>query len=161
MLMKKLIDNWKLIENSESPILIVEEMGKEKDEIAAIIHYNDNIRKDKAFAIQICSEFSDKNMKEELFGSERGSLTDAVCDKKGLFEIVDGGTLFLDEIGDLSIDIQRDLLNVLKTGMFQRVGGNEQKKVDIRLVASTKKDLSKMANEGLFLEDLLSRFITL
>ena len=156
--MKKIFDKWKMIENSEFPILIEEEMGIEKDLIAATIHFNNTVRKNMPFVMQNCSELSDKYLMVELFGHEKGSFESTVCDKKGLFEIADGGTLFLDEVEDLGTDIQGKLLRVIENGVFCRVGGSEEKKVDVRLIAATNKNLSEMVEEGLFLKDLFCRF---
>ena len=159
MSMKKLFNKLDLIEDSESPVLILGETGTGKELIATAIHYN-SVRKDKAFVIQSCSSFSDTILSSELFGHEKGAFTGAVSEKKGIFEIADGGTLFLDEIGDLSIEVQGKLLRVLENGTFYRVGGTDEREVDVRLITATNKDLSKMIEEGLFRRDLLFRINT-
>jgi two-component system response regulator HupR/HoxA len=156
---KKLFDKLELIENSESPVLIEGETGTGKELIASAIHYN-SARRDKPFVIQNCSAFSDTILSSELFGHEKGSFTGAVIKKKGLFEIADGGTLFLDEIGDLSIDVQGKLLRVLENGAFYRVGGTEERAVDVRIITATNKDMPKMVKEGLFRQDLFYRINT-
>ncbi|MHC4321665.1 MAG: sigma-54 interaction domain-containing protein [Planctomycetota bacterium] len=160
MPMKKIFDKLELIEKSESPVLIEGETGTGKELIASAVHYN-SVRKDKAFVIQNCSAFSDTILSSELFGHEKGSFTGAVSEKKGLFEIADGGTLFLDEIGDISIEVQGRLLRVLENGTFYRVGGTEEREIDVRIITATNKDLSKMVEEGLFRKDLLYRINTL
>ncbi len=154
--MKMIFDRLELIENSENPVLIEGESGTGKELIASAIHYN-SFRKDRAFIIQNCSAFSDSLLSTELFGHEKGSFTGAVLEKKGLFEIADGGTLFLDEIGDMSIGVQGRLLRVLENGTFYRVGGTEQKEVDVRIITATNKDLTKQIEEGLFRKDLFYR----
>ncbi len=159
MPMRKIFNKLDLIENSESPVLILGETGTGKELIATAIHYN-SVRKDKAFVIQNCSAFSDTILSSELFGHEKGAFTGAVFEKKGIFEIADGGTLFLDEIGDLSINVQGKLLRVLENGTFYRVGGAEEKEVDVRIITATNKDLSKMIEEGLFRRDLFFRINT-
>ncbi|GJQ60296.1 MAG: hypothetical protein SCALA701_30970 [Candidatus Scalindua sp.] len=158
--MKKILNKLDLIEDSESPVLVLGETGTGKELIAIAIHYN-SIRKDKAFVIQNCSAFSDTILSSELFGHEKGSFTGAVNEKKGIFEIADGGTLFLDEIGDLSYDVQGKLLRVLENGTFFRVGGTLERGVDVRIITATNKDLSAMVEAGTFRRDLLFRINTL
>lgn len=158
--MKKIFDTLELIENHESSVLIEGESGTGKELLAAAIHYN-SPRSDKMFVVQNCSAFSDTLLSSELFGHEKGSFTGAIVEKKGLFEIADGGTLFLDEIGDMDIDIQARLLRVLESGTFYRVGGTEQKQVDVRLIAATNKVLKMQVEKGLFRKDLFYRINTL
>lgn len=153
---KRVFDTLELIERSESPVLIEGESGTGKELIAAAIHYN-SPRKEKTFVIQNCSAFSNTLLNSELFGHQKGSFTGALSEKKGLFEIADKGTLFLDEIGDMNIDIQAKLLRVLEDGSFYRVGGTEQKKVNVRIVAATNRELKKLVEQGLFRKDLFYR----
>ncbi len=157
---KKVFDTLELIERSESPVLIEGESGTGKELIAAAIHYN-SPRKDKIFVIQNCSAFSNTLLNSELFGHEKGSFTGAISAKKGLFEIADKGTLFLDEIGDMNIEIQARLLRVLEDGSFYRVGGTEQKKANVRIVAATNKGLKELVKRGLFRKDLFYRINTI
>jgi len=157
---KNVFSKLELIENSESPVLIEGETGTGKELIASAIHYN-SVRKDKAFVIQNCSAFSDTILNSELFGHEKGSFTGAVLEKKGLFEIANGGTLFLDEIGDISLGVQGKLLRVLENGTFYRVGGTEEREINVRIITATNKDLSKMVEKNLFRKDLLYRINTL
>ncbi len=157
---KRVFDTLELIERSESPVLIEGESGTGKELIAAAIHYN-SPRKDKIFVIQNCSAFSDTLLNTELFGHEKGSFTGALSEKKGLFEIADKGTLFLDEIGDMNIELQAKLLRVLEDGSFYRVGGTEQKKANVRIIAATNKELKGLVERGLFRKDLFYRINTI
>lgn len=141
---------------SDATILITGENGTGKEGIARAIHYNSN-RKKQNFVIQNCGALNDNLLESELFGHVRGAFTSAVKDKKGLFELADKGTLFLDEIGDTSPAMQVKLLRVLQEGTFIPVGGSEQKKVDVRVLAATNKDLEKMVKDGTFREDLYYR----
>ncbi len=158
--MENVFDTLELIKNIESPVLIEGESGVGKELIAAAIHY-DSFRKNKVFIIQNCSTFSDTLLSSELFGHEKGSFTGAILKKKGLFEIADGGTLFLDEIGDMSREAQGRLLRVLENGTFYRVGGTEQIRVHVRIIAATNKELKKQVEKGLFRKDLFYRINTL
>jgi transcriptional regulator with PAS, ATPase and Fis domain len=153
-------DTLELIKNTESTVLLEGETGTGKELLAAAIHYN-SPRKDKMFIIQNCSTFSDTLLSSELFGHEKGSFTGAIREKKGLFEIADEGTLFLDEVGDMSREVQGRLLRVLENGTFYRVGGVEQKRVDVRILAATNKELRKQVEKGLFREDLFYRINTI
>ena len=96
-------------------------------------------------------------MNSELFGHEKGSFTGAVSEKKGIFEIADGGTIFLDEIGDMKMEIQSTLLRILEDGTFYRVGGAVSKKVDVRIIAATNKEVKKQVEQGMFRKDLFYR----
>lgn len=144
------------IRQSESTVLIQGENGTGKELIAKAIHYN-SPRKDKIFVTQNCSAFNDNLLDSELFGHVKGSFTGAVKDKKGLFEISDGGTFFLDEIGDTSPSMQVKLLRVIQEGTFIPVGATEPRKVDVRILAATNKDLKDMVEKGTFREDLYYR----
>jgi two-component system response regulator HupR/HoxA len=144
------------IKNSESTVLVQGENGTGKELIAKAIHYN-SPRKDKVFVTQNCSAFNDNLLDSELFGHMKGSFTGAVKDKKGLFEVADGGTFFLDEIGDTSPSMQVKLLRVIQEGTFIPVGSTEPKKVDVRILAATNKDLKDMVEKGTFREDLYYR----
>ncbi len=144
------------IKNSESTVLIQGENGTGKELIAKAIHYN-SPRKEKAFVTQNCSAFNDNLLDSELFGHIKGSFTGAIKDKKGLFEMADGGTFFLDEIGDTSPTMQVKLLRVIQEGTFIPVGATETRKVDVRILAATNKDLKDMVEKGTFREDLYYR----
>ncbi len=144
------------IKGADTTVLVQGENGTGKELIAKSIHYNSN-RKDKQFVIQNCSAFNDNLLESELFGHVKGSFTGALKDKKGLFEIADKGTFFLDEIGDTSPQMQVKLLRVLQEGTFTPVGATEQRKVDVRIIAATNRNLKEMVEQGTFREDLYYR----
>jgi len=144
------------IKTADSTVLIQGENGTGKELIAKAIHYN-SLRKDKAFVIQNCSAFNDNLLESELFGHVKGSFTGAIKDKKGLFEMADKGTFFLDEIGDTSPTMQVKLLRVLQEGTFIPVGSTESRRVDVRIVAATNRNLKEMVEAGTFREDLYYR----
>ncbi|MFZ3231806.1 MAG: sigma 54-interacting transcriptional regulator [Pseudobdellovibrio sp.] len=144
------------IKFADSTVMIQGENGTGKELIAKSIHYN-SVRKDKAFVIQNCSAFNDNLLESELFGHMKGSFTGALKDKKGLFEMADKGTFFLDEIGDTSPQMQVKLLRVIQEGTFTPVGSTEMRKVDVRIVAATNRNLREMVEQGTFREDLYYR----
>ena len=144
------------IKGADSTVLIQGENGTGKELIAKAIHYN-SLRKEKAFIIQNCSAFNDNLLESELFGHVKGSFTGAVRDKKGLFEMADKGTFFLDEIGDTSPTMQVKLLRVLQEGTFIPVGAVEPRRVDVRIIAATNRNLKEMVEQGTFREDLYYR----
>jgi two-component system, NtrC family, response regulator HupR/HoxA len=144
------------VADSDSTILVTGENGTGKEGIARAVHYNSR-RKKAAFVIQNCGALNDNLLESEIFGHVKGSFTGAIKDKKGLFELADRGTLFLDEIGDTSLAMQVKLLRVLQEGTFLPVGGTEQRKVDVRIVAATNKNLEQMVKDGTFRQDLYYR----
>ena len=144
------------IKNSESTVMVQGENGTGKELIARAIHFN-SPRKEAQFVTVNCSAFNENLLDSELFGHVKGSFTGAVKDKKGLFEAADKGTLFLDEIGDMSPTMQVKLLRVLQEGTLLPVGGTEQRKVDVRVIAATNRDLKEMIELGTFREDLYYR----
>ncbi|WP_186645488.1 sigma 54-interacting transcriptional regulator [Fluviispira vulneris] len=144
------------IKESEATILITGENGTGKEGIAKSIHVNSK-RKNENFIVQNCGAINDNLLETELFGHVKGAFTNAIKDKKGLFELADKGTLFLDEIGDTSPSMQVKLLRVLQEGTFLSVGGSEQKKVDVRILAATNRNLEQMVKDGTFREDLYYR----
>ena len=141
---------------TDSTVLIYGQSGTGKELIARAIHFN-SPRRDKQFVPVDCAVLSENLLESELFGHIRGSFTGAVTTKPGLFEVADGGTVFLDEVGNISLSIQAKLLRVLQEREFTPVGGTKSKKVDIRLIAATNKDLEKMIKEETFREDLYYR----
>src|SRR5678815_225087 len=144
------------IARSESTILIQGENGTGKELVARAIHTS-SPRRDRKFVVTNCSAFNDNLPDSELFGHKRGAFTGAIVDKLGLFEIADNGTFFLDEIGDMSPSLQVKVLRVLQEGTFNRVGDTDSRKVDVRIIAATNRDLSAMVASGQFREDLFYR----
>jgi transcriptional regulator with PAS, ATPase and Fis domain len=141
---------------SETTVLIQGENGTGKELIARAIHFN-SPRSGRRFVVQNCSAFNDNLLDSELFGHKKGAFTGAIADKQGLFEVADGGTFFLDEIGDMSPMLQVKLLRVLQEGTFIPVGDTNTRKVDVRIIAATNRDLKKMVDRSEFREDLFYR----
>ncbi|MFH1262015.1 MAG: sigma-54 dependent transcriptional regulator [Pseudomonadota bacterium] len=141
---------------SESTLLIQGENGTGKEMVAKAIHLN-SLRRARPFVSQSCSAFNENLLESELFGHVKGSFTGAIRDKKGLFEVADGGTFFMDEVGEMSATLQVKLLRFLQDGTFTPVGGTQPKKVNVRIIAATHRDLRKMVDEGRFREDLFYR----
>ncbi len=141
---------------TDTTVLILGESGTGKELIATGI-YENSLRKDKPFIALNCTAVPDGLWESELFGHEKGAFTGAIAKKPGKFELANGGTFFLDEIGDMPLKTQAKLLRVLQEGEFERVGGLRPIKVDIRFIAATNKDITKMVKEGTFREDLYHR----
>jgi transcriptional regulator with PAS, ATPase and Fis domain len=141
---------------SESTVLIQGENGTGKELVARAIHRG-SPRREASFVVTNCSAFNDNLLDSELFGHKRGAFTSANADKPGLFEVADLGTFFLDEIGDMSPALQVKVLRVLQDGTFNRVGDTETRKVDVRIIAATNRDLRGMVVDGKFREDLYYR----
>ena len=141
---------------SDSTVLIQGENGTGKELVARAIHYGSN-RKGRRFVVTNCSAFNDNLLDSELFGHKKGAFTGAIADKQGLFEAADRGTFFLDEIGDMSPALQVKVLRVLQEGTFTPVGDTEMRKVDVRVIAATNRDLKGMVSSGSFREDLYYR----
>jgi len=158
--MREVFDMISRVLDSDATVLIEGESGTGKELVARAIHYNGH-RKDKPFMAIFCGSLPDTLLESELFGHKKGAFTGAVTDKRGLFETADGGTFFLDEIGDLSMQIQTKLLRVLQEGEIRRVGENEIRKVNVRVVSATNKVLKELVPQGLFREDLYYRLNTI
>jgi DNA-binding NtrC family response regulator len=139
-----------------STVLLTGETGTGKDLAAKAIHYNSG-RSARAFVNITCSALPEQLLESELFGHERGAFTDARQQKRGLLETGDGGTVFLDEIGEMTPGLQSKLLRFLEEKTFKRVGGLGDVRVDVRVVASTNRDLEDEVKEGRFREDLFYR----
>jgi DNA-binding NtrC family response regulator len=144
------------IASLRSTVLIRGESGTGKERIAQAIHGAGD-RASKPFIAVSCAALTETLLESELFGHEKGSFTGAFARKKGKFEQADGGTLFLDEIGDISPKLQLDLLRVLQERSFFRVGGSEEVRVDVRVIASTNANLLEAVGEGTFRGDLYYR----
>jgi len=138
------------------PVLIVGERGTGKELIASRLHYLSS-RWQQAFLKINCAALSDSLLEAQLFGHEAGAFTGASGQRKGYFERADGGTLFLDELANTAMPVQEKILRVIEYGEFERLGGSQTIKVDIRLVAATNEDLPALARAGKFREDLLDR----
>ena len=141
---------------SDTTVLIQGENGTGKELVARAIHHG-SARRHRRFVITNCSSFNDNLLDSELFGHKRGAFTGAFADKQGLFEVADMGTFFLDEIGDMSPALQVKVLRVLQEGTFTPVGDTETRKVDVRIIAATNRDLEAMVARGTFREDLYYR----
>ncbi len=139
-----------------STVLLRGETGTGKELVAHAIHIN-SPREEKPFVRVNCASLAPGILESELFGHEKGSFTGAMERRRGRFELADGGTLFLDEVGDLPMEVQIKLLRTLQEREFERVGGNETIKVDVRVVSATNRNLEKMIEEGEFREDLYYR----
>lgn len=154
--MQKVFDVVRKVADSKSNVLICGESGTGKELVARAIHYNSS-RNALPFVAVNCSAVPETLLESELFGHMKGSFTGAISNKAGLFEVANGGTVFLDEIGDTTPTIQVKLLRVIQEREFRRVGGTQDVKVDVRIVAATNKDLEKAVADGSFREDLYYR----
>ena len=141
-------------------VLIIGESGVGKEIIPRVIHDNSPRRREKYFAIN-CGSIPEGTIDSELFGHEKGSFTGAIGESEGYFGIANKGTIFLDEVGELPMATQARLLRVLETGEYIRVGGQEIRKTDVRIVAATNVNMRKAISEGKFREDLFYRLNTI
>ncbi|OGL41071.1 MAG: Fis family transcriptional regulator [Candidatus Schekmanbacteria bacterium RBG_13_48_7] len=156
MKMQEVYSLVRKVAKGNSTVVIYGESGTGKELIAKAIHYNSD-RKDKQLISVNCGAIPENLLEDELFGHVKGAFTDAIRSKLGRFELAHKGTLFLDEIGNMSPNLQVKLLRVLQEREFERVGGTETMKVDVRIVAATSTDLEKYVKEKKFREDLYYR----
>jgi two-component system response regulator PilR (NtrC family) len=154
--MAALYDLLEKVSPTKTNILITGESGTGKELVAKAIHYN-SPRKEKPFVTLNCGAIPESLIESELFGHMKGAFTDAIATKKGLFEVADEGTMFLDEISELPLLMQVKLLRVLQDKEFKRVGGTEDIRVDVRIIAATNKELEEAVKEKRFREDLFYR----
>jgi Nif-specific regulatory protein len=154
--MQRVYEQVAQVARTNTTVLLRGESGTGKELIASAIHYNSS-RAKKPFVKVSCGALPDTLIESELFGYEKGAFTGADARKKGRFELAEGGTLFLDEIGDVQLATQVKLLRVLQEREFERLGGHETLKSDVRLIAATNKDLERAIEKGSFREDLFYR----
>lgn len=155
----KMQEVYRLIEciaPTTSTVLVTGESGTGKELVANALHHLSN-RKAKPMVAVNCSAIPETLLESELFGHKKGSFTGAIADKRGLFEEAHAGTIFLDEIGEIPLSVQVKLLRVLQEGEIRAVGSGQAKKVDVRLITATNKNLKKLIEEGKFREDLYYR----
>jgi DNA-binding NtrC family response regulator len=154
--MMEIFKTVSLVAKRKSTVLITGESGTGKELIARAIHYNSE-RRNKPFVVVNCAALPDNLCESELFGYEKGAFTDAYQRKIGLFEMAHGGTLFLDEIGEFGLGTQSKLLRAIETETFTRLGGTDEIKVDVRIIAASNRELEKLAKSGGFRADLFYR----
>jgi len=144
------------VAETDSTVLIRGESGVGKELIARAVHKL-SPRAEQPFVVVDCASLHENLLQSELFGHEKGAYTDAIRLKHGLFEVADHGTIFLDEIGEITPPLQAKLLRVIETGIFRRLGGTADIRVDVRVIAATNRALETMIREGQFREDLYYR----
>jgi len=154
--MRQIFDTIRKVAKYKSTILIAGESGTGKELVAKAIHFNSD-RSNQPFIPVNCGAIPENLLESELFGHTKGSFTNAVRTKKGLFEEADGGTMFLDEIGELPLQLQVKLLRVLQDGEIRRIGDSKAIQIDVRIIAATIKDLDKEVRENKFRDDLFYR----
>ncbi|MCB0361639.1 MAG: sigma-54-dependent Fis family transcriptional regulator [Bdellovibrionales bacterium] len=154
--MHRIYEMIRRVSSTPTNVLVTGESGTGKEMVAKAIHYNGPL-KDKPFVTINCGAIPESLMESEMFGHKKGSFTGAVVDKAGLFEIADGGTLFLDEVGELPPSIQVKLLRAIQERVIRRVGGIDDTKIEVRIIAATNRDLEDMVSKGEFRQDLFYR----
>jgi transcriptional regulator with GAF, ATPase, and Fis domain len=154
--MKELFTSLKRVAATDATVLVLGETGTGKELIARSIH-EASARKEKPLVRVNCAAIPGTLMESEFFGHERGAFTGATAKREGRFALADGGTIFLDEVGELPLDLQAKLLRVLQEGEFEPLGSARTRKVNVRVVAATNRDLGDMVRDGKFREDLFYR----
>ena len=154
--MTRLLELARTVAASPATVLLQGESGTGKELLARFIHQN-SPRADGSFVAVNCASLPENLLESELFGHEKGSFTGAVARKQGKFELADGGTILLDEISEMDLALQAKLLRVLQEGEIDRVGGKEPQKVDVRVIATTNRNLKAWADSGRFRSDLYYR----
>lgn len=154
--MIKVLKEVESVAQTNSSVIITGESGTGKELIARAIHFN-SPRKYFPLVVVHCGALTESLLESELFGHEKGAFTGAMYNRKGRFEMADGGTIFLDEIATITPKMQVELLRVLESKSFMRVGGNKEIKSDFRVICATNKDLKTMVEHGTFREDLFYR----
>jgi two-component system, NtrC family, response regulator AtoC len=154
--MTRVFDHIAKVADTDVTVLIRGESGTGKELVASALHYR-SPRRSKPMIKMNCAALSRELVESELFGHERGAFTGAIARREGKFEAADGGTLFLDEVGDMPLETQAKLLRALQEKEFERVGGNQPIRVDVRVLAATNQDLEAGVREGRFREDLYYR----
>jgi DNA-binding NtrC family response regulator len=154
--MQQVLKEIESVASSNASVIITGESGTGKELVARAIHGNSS-RKFFPLVIVHCGALTESLLESELFGHEKGAFTGAVYNRKGRFEMADNGTIFLDEIATISAKMQVELLRVLETKTFVRVGGNKEISSDFRVICATNRDLQTMVEKGLFREDLFYR----
>ncbi len=154
--MLSVVEEIAKVRDTRVPVLVRGETGTGKELVARALHYTSR-RAEHLFVAQNCSALPDNLLESELFGHTKGAFTGADRDKKGLFELADGGTIFLDELGEMPANLQAKLLRVLQEGEIWPIGASGPRKVDVRVVSATHRDLDEMVHEGSFRQDLYYR----
>ena len=154
--MKKVFQNIEKVATTDSTVLLTGETGAGKELLARVIHNLSN-RQDKVMVKVNCTALPAGLVESELFGHEKGAFTGATTKKKGRFELANGGTIFLDEVGELALETQTKLLRVLQEQEFERVGGTETQKVNVRVIAASNRNLEEDVKHGAFRTDLFYR----
>ncbi|HMN67852.1 MAG TPA: sigma-54 dependent transcriptional regulator [Bdellovibrionales bacterium] len=154
--MHRIYEMIKRVSQTPTNVLVTGESGTGKEMVAKAIHYNGPL-KDKPFVTINCGAIPESLMESEMFGHKKGSFTGAIADKAGLFEVADGGSLFLDEVGELPLTIQVKLLRAIQERVIRRVGGTEDTKIEVRIIAATNRELEDMVKKGTFRQDLFYR----
>src|SRR6185369_7827855 len=155
----EMIEIWKMVgtvADSDATVLIQGESGTGKELLARAI-YNNSKRKNRPFLAVNCAAIPEALLESELFGHEKGAFTDAHCRRIGKFEQCNGGTIFLDEVGEMSLANQGKVLRVIENQEFERVGGNETIKVNVRVISATNKNLMSAVKEKIFRINLFYR----